>query len=125
MSDELPITAAGSGSLANETREELVARLNSYASALLAEAYRLEAAQHSSSGAPQVTSSHIADADLFLRRGFAKPKASKKAFWSSLTSYIAAFASGGFAAHLNKPIGAIGFASTFIGGVLAYFWGRD
>ena len=55
--------------LNSQARQELHSCVQRYSTELLREANRFEAAQKTTSGDPEVTSSHVRDADIFLRRG--------------------------------------------------------
>lgn len=57
-------------------KDELKTSVREYIDELLDEATRLEAANNTSGGNPQITSSMISDAELLLRRGYKKPKKS-------------------------------------------------
>lgn len=65
-----------------------------YAGDLLKEASRLEAANKGTSGDPEITSTMVKDADILLRRGYARP--SKKPFLigAQLVATVGGFVTG-------------------------------
>jgi hypothetical protein len=71
-----------------------------------------------------ITDTTIALADLNARNGQLRSPKSWKQQFASLGEYVAAFASGGFAGYIAKPVGAIGFAVCAVLGVFAHNWNR-
>jgi hypothetical protein len=125
VSDELHIVVVGSSGLPPQAKAALKKYIETYGKDALQEAGRLEAQQHSGPGAPMITDSHIADADVLLRRGLAQRKKSKKGIALTAASYLATAGAGVFGSYLSKPFGSIGFAICVTVGVVALVLGRD
>ncbi len=65
-----------------------------YAGDLLKEASRLEAANKSTGGAPEITSTMVKDADILLRRGYARPSRKPLLIGAQLVATVGGFATG-------------------------------
>lgn len=68
--------------------------LERYGSDLFAEASRLEAATSSASGDPEITTTMIKDADILLRRAYAKRRKSRVLIGAQLVSVVGSFVTG-------------------------------
>ena len=65
-----------------------------YAGDLLKEASRLEAANKSTGGAPEITSTMVKDADILLRRGYARPSKKPLLIGAQLVATVGGFITG-------------------------------
>ncbi len=68
-------------------KSQLRAAVEKYANDLLEEAGRLEATVRTTQGNPEITSSIVGDADLYLRRGYRK---AKKSGWFTFVQIVQA-----------------------------------
>jgi hypothetical protein len=68
-------------------KSRLRAAVEKYTNDLLEEAGRLEATVRTTQGNPEITSSIVGDADLYLRRGYRKPK---KSGWFTFVQIVQA-----------------------------------
>jgi hypothetical protein len=125
VSDELRIMVVGAAALPNASRAALEKAVTDYGARLLEDATRIEKARRLDPGAPMITDTTIALADLNARNGQLRRPRSGKQQVLSVIAYAAAFASGGFAGYIAKPVGAIGFAICAVLGVLAYVGNRN
>lgn len=73
---------------------ELDRLLQQYAADLLSEAGRLEAVGNSVDGGPELTSSHLRDANFLLRRGYAQKPKSKSLVATQLASVVTSLLAG-------------------------------
>lgn len=74
-------------------KDELKTSVREYIDELLDEATRLEAANNTSGGNPQIISSMISDAELLLRRGYKKPK---KSAWIKIIQILSSVSAAVF-----------------------------
>jgi hypothetical protein len=65
-----------------------------YAVDLLKEASRLEAANKGTSGDPEITSTMVKDADILLRRGYARPSKKPLLIGAQLVATVGGFVTG-------------------------------
>ena len=65
-----------------------------YSSDLLREASRLEATAKSTGGDPEITSTMVKDADILLRRGYARPAKNPLLIASQLLATVGGFITG-------------------------------
>jgi hypothetical protein len=80
-----------------------------YAADLLKEASRLEAANKGTSGDPEITSTMVKDADILLRRGYARPPKKPLMIGSQLVATV-----GGFVIGLLADMDKLREASTLV-----------
>lgn len=87
----MPVTVAISDAnlsgLSDPARQEVKATLESFATDLISEANRLEAATRSSSAAPDVNAQMVRDASTFVRRGMT---AKSPSAWTKISRVMAA-----------------------------------
>jgi hypothetical protein len=90
---------------------ELQARVLSYVNDVVMEAGRLEAGTHSAAGAPEITSSMLADADLLLRRGYRRPRRRRLMTCAKVLSPVGGLLTGLLAdfEKLKEPINLVLF----------------
>ncbi|WP_162603428.1 hypothetical protein [Rhodococcus oxybenzonivorans] len=94
---------------------------------LLNEADRLEAAGNSASGVPEVTASHVHDANIMLRRKLTKPRRSKLTLALQLITVVAAALTGWSSNNMDKNWGIALFVASVMITVLvgAIVWVRN
>jgi hypothetical protein len=85
----------------------------------LQEAGRLEGAQRSTSGDPEITSTIVKDADTGLRRNYVRPKRSIWSVLLQIISYVGAIAAAVAATELDEQWGQIVFVVSVVMGVAA------
>lgn len=73
------------------------------------EASRMEANQRSNAGQPEITSTMIADAASWIRRGYVRPPPSPRARMIQLASASSAILTGVFGTHLGETWGIVLF----------------
>ncbi len=94
MALNLAVTNDTTEHLNQPAEAQTIAALKRYADDLLAEASRLEAVLKTTSGNPEITSSMIKDADLLLRRGYRKPRKSRRLIGSQIIAPVSGFLTG-------------------------------
>lgn len=100
-------------------RGELERQVKAYADDLLQEAGRLEGAQRSTAGDPEITSTIVKDADTGLRRNYVRPSRSGWSVLLQVVSYVGAIAAAVAATELDELWGQIVFAIAVTVGVIA------
>ncbi|MDY6947897.1 MAG: hypothetical protein SXG53_19495 [Pseudomonadota bacterium] len=94
MSHTIKISGDGTQYLNEQGLQQYHALLDEYATELLAEAGRLEAAGRSTSGHPEITSTLVRDADLHLRRGYRRRTRGTLVFTCQLIASVGALVTG-------------------------------
>lgn len=83
--------------LNENARQQVQVSVRKFAGELLEEASRLEAAGHTGQGDPQITSSMVSDANLLLRRGYARRKKHPMLIGAQVVALVGGFLTGLFA----------------------------
>ncbi|MFF5010098.1 hypothetical protein ACFY3G_45710 [Streptomyces phaeochromogenes] len=121
MADELSITVLGSDTLEPPTKIALEGKVQNWASGLFKEAQRLEERNRAGAGPPQVTATHIENADHNLRQD-TNPRRSKKDIIFQIISTLSGIAAGGGFNFSSEPWGpaliAVSAVLTVLFGVL-------
>lgn len=94
MSHTIKISGDGTEYLNEQGREHFHTLMDTYATELLAEAGRLEAAGRSTKGHPEITSTLVRDADLHLRRGYRRRTKGALVFCCQLIALVGALITG-------------------------------
>ncbi|NYF56563.1 hypothetical protein [Micromonospora purpureochromogenes] len=121
--DELGVRVPGSEVLHPSARSSLQEALARYGALVLQEAERLEAASHVGPGPAMITPSMITDSEMWVRRGYSKPKKSGPQQAAIAASYFMAILCGYFVNNIDKAWGSIGFAVCATAGVIAHIRG--
>lgn len=92
--------------------------VRAFARHLYEEAGRLEAAQHVTTGLPEITSTMIRDANTFVRRSYSKPRRPTWIVPAGVGANAFALSTGVAATALDKGWGQILFVVGVVGAVL-------
>lgn len=99
-------------------RVTLAGKTSQYAEDVLQEAGRLESAQHSAAGNPEITSTMISDADTYIRRAYVRRRESGLDIWLRVGSYAAAIAASVAGTELDNTLGQAVFVLSVIIGIV-------
>lgn len=101
-----------------ETRQSLV----DFGKDLLGEASRLEANRNPSGSTPEITSSIIKDARLFLRGGYVRRRPPKWEFFVRLMGISGALITGVLTQYLDEPWGPVAVIIAAVVTVMVEAW---
>jgi hypothetical protein len=101
----MQVRIGGIANMPEPAKKQFEECVGQYARRLLEETHRLEAVNKSTTGEPEVTSTHVHDADTLLRLGHHKPQRSWRMMLIHAAAYVATLLSGYYYELMNSGKG--------------------
>ncbi|WP_327582215.1 hypothetical protein OHA25_40630 [Nonomuraea sp. NBC_00507] len=125
MQDELRIVVPGCSDHPEQTQKALADILAKYGASLLEEADRVATPLHTGPGKVMITSAMITDMDLWMRKGYVRPRKSSKEKAIAGVGLLAVYLGGLFTNNITVAWGAVGFAVCALLFFWTHFWGSE